>query len=664
MAVSSGFFDSVNHDRLYNADQVSSMFDGIIIDGVYENFGEAFAVNEYLDAENTVIIGTGRAWFDHTWTLNDSQYALTLDPPSDSLSRIDAIVIDVNKELDTRDNTIKLIKGTEVLSSEEPSKPSLIKSDLHNQYPIAYITRNAGAESIIHQANIEYMVGTSECPMVTGYLEAINIEQIYKQLKDDFYLWWDGVKLGDPDMATHLQEQIDELYEAVLGIDSTTGLLNKRVYDSFVKNDYGLNITSGNISNTSNGGTTFKSNRDFAFFDMNGNAIKPILSIESGKEIQDRKIYIRYNIVKPDGTSTRYGSQTTIMINDGNSYLYQDGIVEAMTTIVDYNIDDYPIKITYYCVVRGGNSRYGEWEGNGALFSVFSTLSEDGVVTLTTSSALVAYIHSCMYNYALYPDNTGLYTSYRSSQTYKNPGEDVVYGYTHQHYTFKMSVDGIPSLLNQKYITTYTDEDPYYYSTPGPVGVLSYNNAIGKMCCFSNSDPVKKWTFEADGSFNMISENASSEEIPPNSYINAIDAFSYSLADGAVNKKSSLRGSANTSYENTKDRPYYIGASNLSEPLPTGDYVCLVDDYQSMYGRITDGTNIAIGANGGAAILKTKNPLGSSFDFTKVIKWVKGYYNNNNNSAGYITTSNTKFGYKANSLAVFTTAYFYIFREE
>ena len=44
MAVSSGFFDSVNHDRLYNADQVSSMFDGLILDGVYENMGEAFAI--------------------------------------------------------------------------------------------------------------------------------------------------------------------------------------------------------------------------------------------------------------------------------------------------------------------------------------------------------------------------------------------------------------------------------------------------------------------------------------------------------------------------------------------------------------------------------------------------------------------------------------------
>ena len=211
MTVSSGFFDSVNHDRLYNADQVSSMFDGLILDGVYENMCESFAINAYPDAENTVIVGTGRAWFDHTWTLNDTQYALTLDPPSDSMSRIDAIVLDVDKTLEVRNNTIKLIKGTPVFTGETAQKPILIKEDLHNQYPLAYVTRSAGASATINQADIEYMVGTDECPMVIGLLEAINIEQVYAQLKDEFYLWWDGVILGDPDMATHLQEQIDAL---------------------------------------------------------------------------------------------------------------------------------------------------------------------------------------------------------------------------------------------------------------------------------------------------------------------------------------------------------------------------------------------------------------------------------------------------------------------
>ena len=49
MTVSSGFFNSVNHDRLYDAEQVSSIFDGIIEDGVCESIGEAFMVKPYAD---------------------------------------------------------------------------------------------------------------------------------------------------------------------------------------------------------------------------------------------------------------------------------------------------------------------------------------------------------------------------------------------------------------------------------------------------------------------------------------------------------------------------------------------------------------------------------------------------------------------------------------
>lgn len=44
MAVTYGFFNSVNGDRKYNADQMSSYFDGLVTDGVYEKIGDALIV--------------------------------------------------------------------------------------------------------------------------------------------------------------------------------------------------------------------------------------------------------------------------------------------------------------------------------------------------------------------------------------------------------------------------------------------------------------------------------------------------------------------------------------------------------------------------------------------------------------------------------------------
>lgn len=70
MSVSYGFYNSMNGDRKYDATQMSSIFDGIINDGIYETIGDRFVVR--TSGGMNVVVGTGRAWFNHTWTLNDS----------------------------------------------------------------------------------------------------------------------------------------------------------------------------------------------------------------------------------------------------------------------------------------------------------------------------------------------------------------------------------------------------------------------------------------------------------------------------------------------------------------------------------------------------------------------------------------------------------------
>lgn len=209
MTVSSGFFNSINHDRLYDAEQVSSIFDGIIEDGVYESIGEAFMVTAYPDSNDTVIVGTGRAWFDHTWTLNDTQFSITLNPPNTLLGRIDSIVIDVDRRDSVRKNSIILVEGE---YAEKPVAPTLINEELHKQYPIANIQVDAGVSAPISQSKITYLVGTDPCPIVTGPLEAFNISNYFQQMESEFEIWFEGVKdILDENVAMDLQNQINEL---------------------------------------------------------------------------------------------------------------------------------------------------------------------------------------------------------------------------------------------------------------------------------------------------------------------------------------------------------------------------------------------------------------------------------------------------------------------
>lgn len=216
MSVTSGFFNSLNGDRKYNAEQMSAIFDGIINDGVFISVGDAFAVN--ANNGNTITIGVGRAWFNSTWIYNDATLPLTAEPSETLLDRYDAVVIEINRSEAVRTGTIKIVKG---VPSSNPMLPTMVSTEEVHQYPLAFIYRKAETTEI-KQSDITNMVGTSACPYVTGILQVQNIDNIVAQWQDmwtrwmnaeqtEFDEWFDSVKdqLSE-DAAGNLQLQIND----------------------------------------------------------------------------------------------------------------------------------------------------------------------------------------------------------------------------------------------------------------------------------------------------------------------------------------------------------------------------------------------------------------------------------------------------------------------
>ena len=182
MSVTYGFYNSKNKDRRYDAIQMSRIFDGIIRDGILQHVGTAMMVN--ASTGMMVNVGIGRAWFNHTWTLNDALLPLTVPQSEVILNRIDAVVLEVDSRESVRANAIKIIKGTPAIN---PVKPTMISTNDRWQYPLAYIRVNSGVTSI-RQADITNAVGTSECPFVTAPLEMMSIDALVVQWKDQ----WDA----------------------------------------------------------------------------------------------------------------------------------------------------------------------------------------------------------------------------------------------------------------------------------------------------------------------------------------------------------------------------------------------------------------------------------------------------------------------------------------
>lgn len=235
MSFASGFFNSVDHDRLYDATDISRLFDGLIRDGIFASIGDCLVVKQ--SNQMNVTVGTGRAWFNHTWSYNDALYPVTIPPSEILMDRIDAVVLEINSVEAVRANSIKLIKGTPSLT---PTKPALTNTKEVHQYPLAYVT--VGKEvTLIRQADIENCVGTSACPFVTGILEVISIEQLIPQWKDilnrfveentaNFNTWMNGEKQDYQAWLTAAKKEITD-WQATSKSDY------QKWYDS-IKNGY------------------------------------------------------------------------------------------------------------------------------------------------------------------------------------------------------------------------------------------------------------------------------------------------------------------------------------------------------------------------------------------------------------------------------------------
>ena len=243
MSVTSGFFNSLNGDRTYNAEQMSEIFDGIINDGVFASIGDTFTVTASGDGV-AITVGTGRAWFNSTWILNDSTLSLTCTVSEVLLDRWDAVVIEVDHSDDVRAASIKVIDGT---PSSSPSKPDMEDDDYVHQYPLAYIYREAGSEDI-SQSDVTSMIGTSSCPYITGILEVTNIDNIVAQWGAQWAEWFTEQSESVTDeMNDWLSEQQTAFLtwfnniETIVEGDALTNMANVVValesqYESFIKN--------------------------------------------------------------------------------------------------------------------------------------------------------------------------------------------------------------------------------------------------------------------------------------------------------------------------------------------------------------------------------------------------------------------------------------------
>lgn len=189
MPITSGFYNSVNGDRVYDADQFGSLFDGIISEGIFPNVGDKFFVRPVNNTMG-VYVGSGKAWLNRRWVENAGDETLTVQAANASLDRIDSVVLSVDTSKAVRAAKFEVIKGT---ASATP-RPPLIASEGEKKYfVLANIKVVKNSRAVIPE-NITNFVGSSLTPYVGGPTNTINLDALQTKLQGEFNTWFDSVR--------------------------------------------------------------------------------------------------------------------------------------------------------------------------------------------------------------------------------------------------------------------------------------------------------------------------------------------------------------------------------------------------------------------------------------------------------------------------------------
>ena len=204
MALITGYYNSLNGDRKYNAETMSKYFAGLFTRGVLQNYKDKFVVKS--DGGMKVKVPTGKAFFtDGKWIENTADITLTLDPSDVVLNRIDIIVLRNDKNEGVRNATVLLKKGT---PSSSPIAPALENDSYVEEMCLCEIRVNKLTENIT-QANITNTIPNTEvCGYVTGLIDQVDTSDLYMQYETAYREFYDKSNQDFNEWFQNLKENL------------------------------------------------------------------------------------------------------------------------------------------------------------------------------------------------------------------------------------------------------------------------------------------------------------------------------------------------------------------------------------------------------------------------------------------------------------------------
>lgn len=206
--IKSGFFNSVDRDRLYDAEDLGNYFDGVISDGIFETIGNRLAVTPGEGMR--VNIDTGRAMVKCHWMVNTTIHSLKLAPADVQYKRIDRIVIRLDKSDSARTVDIAVLQG---VGSLNPVAPELTRTSTVWELCIADVLINPNVVSISQSNITDQRLNTALCGFVTGVVKQVDTSDLAIQYQTAFSEFYNQATEEFNNYYSESREKFDAFYE-------------------------------------------------------------------------------------------------------------------------------------------------------------------------------------------------------------------------------------------------------------------------------------------------------------------------------------------------------------------------------------------------------------------------------------------------------------------
>ena len=209
MAFSSGFFNSKGLDRTYTAENFTDYLSSLICNGILDTYGEQFELKAPTKGLK-VILGTGKAWINGHYFINDAKYSIDLSEYQDeSLPRYVTIGIVCDTSENVRDVRLEILAGT---PAENPSVPPIPTDSNRSKLTLYAVRLNAGANSLSESDWIDYRNDYNLCGYCRCILGKCKVTDMMSKLAE-------------------LNAQIEEYNETIDGLNSKIDTLQLKIDD-------------------------------------------------------------------------------------------------------------------------------------------------------------------------------------------------------------------------------------------------------------------------------------------------------------------------------------------------------------------------------------------------------------------------------------------------